>query len=294
VGVRTSVGSALSPFVASTPVTSSTVRIGSSGGHGCYDMFNTSSIRVNLLVPALFSLALAAAPASAAQFRLAIDGCTGSCGDAPFGTVSVLQDGADTVKLTASLDSGNKFVSTGFPGSFAFNIIGNPAIAVSNVTAGWSLLSTTAGNVKFSAFGNFDYALVCNVCGNGNSGPFAAPVSFDVTAAGLTPDRFQELSRVPPGTVQGFFVADILGGNGNSGIVGANAVTSNAPEPDSFVLCGLGALMVIFGALRRRQVARLRSVAAAASQIFVQTGNGEVSNTGLSFSTDTHNPFACL
>jgi len=252
-------------------------------------MFNRNPFVVNLLLPALFSLALSAAPASAAQFKLTIDSCGGGCGTAPFGTVNVFQDGADTVKVTASLDSGNGFVSTGFPGSFGFSIIGNPAITVSNLTTGWSLLSMTAGNLKFSAFGNVDYALVCNVCGNGSGTPFLAPISFDVAAAGLTPSSFQELSRIPPGSLQGFFVADIVGSTGNTGIVGANAVTatSNAPEPDSLLLCGLGALMVIFGALRREQRARLRSMLAAGFQILIQTRNTEVSKAGLSFSTNT-------
>jgi hypothetical protein len=246
-------------------------------------MFNNNSKRVNILLTGLFSLTLAAAPASASQYRLTVDGCTGGCGTAPFGTVSAFQDGADTVKLTASLDSGNRFVSTGFPATFGFNIIGNPAITLSNVTEGWSLVSTTAGNLKFSAFGNFDYALKCDPCGNGNSGPFAGAISLDVTAAGLTPASFQELSRIPPGSMQAFFVADILGSTGNSGVVGANAVTSNAPEPDSFVLCGFGALMVIFGALRGQQRARLRSILATASQILIQTPRCEDFQHGTKF-----------
>src|SRR5689334_2383145 len=57
------------------------------------------------------------------------------------GAVSAVQDGADTVKPTATLDGVNTFVSTAFPGSFAFNIIGNPAITLSNLTDGWSLVS---------------------------------------------------------------------------------------------------------------------------------------------------------
>ena len=234
-------------------------------------MFNNlekKSLNVSLFLPALFSLLVAAAPASATSYTLTVDGCTGSCGTAPFGTVDVVQDGTNTVKLTASLSSGDKFVSTGFPGSFGFDVIGDPTITVSNLTAGWSLLSKTSGDLHFGAFGNVDYALVCNVCGSGASNPFVAPISFDVTASGLTPASFAELSRIPPGSTRAYFVADIQGTTGNTGIVGAITATSNAPEPGGFLLCGLGTLMVVFGLLPRRKLAQLRSALSEMSEIF--------------------------
>ncbi|HEY6991289.1 MAG TPA: PEP-CTERM sorting domain-containing protein [Bryobacteraceae bacterium] len=182
-----------------------------------------------------------------------MDHCSGSCGTAPFGTVDVTQDGTNTVKLVVSLSAGDKFVSTGFPGSFGFNISGNPTIGISNLTAGWSLLSTTAGNLHFDGFGNLDYALSCDSCGNGGSNPFAGPISFDITAAGLNPASFAELSRLPPGSEQTFFVADIIGTNGKTGPVGATLTQTAVPEPGTVSLLAAGALSLLFVGLRRNR-----------------------------------------
>lgn len=154
-------------------------------------------MRFKLFLPALLSLGFAALPAMADQYSLTQDHCSGGCGTAPFGTIDVTQDGTNTVKLVVTLSGSDKFVSTGFPGSFGFDIVGNPSIGISNLTSGWSLLSTTAGDLHFDGFGLLDYALLCNVCGNGGSNPFAGPISFDITALGLTPGSFKELSRLP-------------------------------------------------------------------------------------------------
>jgi PEP-CTERM motif-containing protein len=211
-------------------------------------------LHLKLLLPALLSLGLVTLPAMADQYSLTQDHCTGGCGTAPFGTIDVTQDGTNTVKLVVTLSGSDKFVSTGFPGSFGFDLVGNPTIGISNLTSGWSLLSTTAGNLHFDGFGSLDYALLCNACGHGASNPFAGPISFDITAAGLTPGSFKELSR-PPGSEQTYFVADILGSTGNTGVVGATLVKTAVPEPTSLLLFGSGASLLGLSVLRRRKKA---------------------------------------
>lgn len=210
-------------------------------------------MRLKFWLPALLSIVFAAMPVLADEYSFTIDHCSGGCGTAPFGTVDVTQDGTNTVKLVVSLSSGDKFVNTGFPGSFAFDIIGNPTISVSNLTTGWSLLSTTAGNLQFDGFGDLDYTVVCDACGRGATNPFSGPISFDVAATGLTPGSFMELSRIPPGSDQVYFVADILGSTGNTGPVGATLADTTTPEPSSLLLFGAGASLLTLSLLRRRK-----------------------------------------
>ncbi|HKF98152.1 MAG TPA: PEP-CTERM sorting domain-containing protein, partial [Steroidobacteraceae bacterium] len=115
----------------------------------------------------------------------------------------------------------------------------------------WSLLSPNAGSLHFDGFGNLEYTLVCTVCGNGASHPFAGPISFDVTAAGLTPANFQELSS--GGSAQVYFVADILGTTGKTGPVGATLTTTSVPEPATLSL-------MIFGLAGAELLRRRRSL----------------------------------
>ena len=206
-------------------------------------------MRVKLILLALLGLG-SAVPALADTYSLTIDHCTGGCGTAPFGTIDVTQDGANTVLVDVSLNSA-AFVSTGFPGSFAFDLLGNPTISVSNLTSGWSLLSASSGSLQFDGFGNLDYALECVVCGNGGSNPFAGPISFDVTALGLTPASFLDLST---GNTQAYFVADIMGSTGNTGPVGATLVPggTSVPEPEMLGLLSLGFMGTLLA--RRRRV----------------------------------------
>lgn len=205
-------------------------------------------VRLKLILLALLGLG-SGLPALADEYSLTIDHCTAGCGAPPFGTIDVTQSGTDTVQVDVSLAAGDQFVRTGFPGSFAFDLTGNPAISVSGLTAGWSLLSTSAGSLHFDGFGYLEYALVCNACGNGGSHPFPGEISFDVTAPGLTPANFQELSN--GGSAQVNFVADMLGTTGSTGPVGATLSSTSVPEPATLGLMSLG----LAGAtlLRRRR-----------------------------------------
>src|SRR5262245_14151644 len=77
-------------------------------------------------------LIVAAPPAHATLFNLTSDHCTGGCGTPPFGTVDVVQNGAN-VDITVHLLNGNQFVKTGAADdqAFKFNGVG---VALGDIT----------------------------------------------------------------------------------------------------------------------------------------------------------------
>jgi len=221
---------------------------------------------------AALNLAPASAGATSLTFDFTVDHCTGTCGlpiGSSYGTVT-LDDhgGSGSVSVDVALISGASFVATGFPNgddptnaAFAFDLVGNPAVTVSPISAGWSLRNTAAGSLQFDGFGNFEYALNCDLCGNGGSNPVPPPLQFTVSGTGLTAASFLELSD--GGSPSVYFVADIIGPNGRTGPVGATLCTSDCgtvtqqdvvPEPATLLLFGSG-LAGLFGYRWRRRAA---------------------------------------
>src|SRR5437762_10554244 len=71
--------------------------------------------------------------------RAGLNGGTG-------GAVTLTQNGKNSVTVDILLNSSvDLFHSTNAFDSFAFDLVGNPAISVSNLTSGFALVSTTAG-----------------------------------------------------------------------------------------------------------------------------------------------------
>jgi len=210
-------------------------------------------------------LVLAAAPAWAAPslaFTLDTDHCTNGCGSGSYGTIVVSDLGGGSVNVLVTLTAG-QFVDTGFPGSFGFNVGGIPTLAPTFHTAGWKLLTNTSGSLHFDGFGLFGYTAICDytggACGNGGGHPANGLIlSFDLTASGgLTPSMLDVLSTLPPGSERAFFVADIIGTNGNTGPVGAvgnppDGGLPAVPEPSSVILLSTTFVAVLLLMRRKR------------------------------------------
>jgi hypothetical protein len=198
-----------------------------------------------ITLSAVLTMIASVTNASTITYDFTIDGCTGTCGTKPFGTVKLTDASGGGVDVLVSLLNGDKFVSTGAGDAFTFDLVGNPTITVSSVTSGFSLISTQAGSTgPNGSIGHFDYGFTCSGCGNGGSSPLAGPLSFHV--AGVSIGSFND-----PNSGGNLFSADILGTNGNTGVVAANAVSA-VPEPSTWAMLILGFWGVGFMAYRRR------------------------------------------
>jgi hypothetical protein len=139
--------------------------------------------------------------------------------------LTVVDNNTGSLVFTIHPINGNTIVNTGFPLSFGFNLIGDPTITYTGLTAGFGVPGDTTAPIQQSAgafgmdgFGTFEYGVLWGTQGGGAG--FAGDLSFTISAAGLDIFDLVELSSNPPGGDQAFAVLDIFSGTtGNTGLV---------------------------------------------------------------------------
>lgn len=191
--------------------------------------------------------------ANALVFLLTSDHCTGGCGTAPFGSVTLTQNGT-TVDVDVDLFGTNAFVKTGAGdnNAFKFNATG---VVVGDITvnqnAAGQTLAAVAGAFNGDSGGLFGFGIQCTTCGGGASTAFSTDIIFHVANAVIA-----DLTTV--NNLGNVFVADIIGSTGNTGLV--DATVAQVPAP--IVGAGLPGLIAACGGLlafarrrRRLQVA---------------------------------------
>ena len=199
---------------------------------------------------AALAMTLLASTAQAAVqvFDLSVVDPAAGLSAGPYGTVTVTEN-AGKLDFNVALNSGFK-IHDGNSNhqAFAFDLIGDPAITISNLTSGFGIGPAPTSSPPL---GNFDYSLSCTGCGPGYAGGNAGPLNFEVASAGAL-----TLASLGFNTVSGqhiYFTSDIVGANGATGNVGA-ILTAGVPEPATWALMILGFGMLGSGLrLRRRE-----------------------------------------
>jgi len=209
-------------------------------------------ILAGVAIAAATGLAIPQSRAAVIDYPLTSDFCSGTCGTAPFGTVTTTDIGAGEVQVTVALAAGEDFANTGAGkgNTLLWDLSGTPTLtdftsaASNNVPV--ALTSTTAGSISADGSGTWQYAINCPTCGGGESPPLlVSPITFDISATGLSTASFVQ-NPVVGGQGGLFFAADISGANGNTGLVGAPTAV---PVPAPLIGHGLLVLLAVGGVL---------------------------------------------
>ena len=185
-------------------------------------------------------------------YNLTVDHCTGGCNPgAPgtsMGTVTLHQVASGQVLVTINLVSPLYFVNTGIQNTIDFNLSGiTTGVTATNFSnTHFSLDSGTAGTYHFDGFGDFGFSIVMDTAQGAGGAINASPLSFLVSATGLTEASFIGNAG---GTIFGVDVYNTV--NGNTGPIGTGGGTPPVPEPTSMALLGTG-LVSLAGAIRRK------------------------------------------
>jgi len=209
------------------------------------------------------------------------DHCSGKCGDGSatgqpggFATLTATKTG-DSIAISITPNNLNQIISTGFPLSLGFSLVGDPTITYSNLTAGFSVvngfgtdnLQQNAGFVDkngdfqlyhMDGFGDFEYGIEWTGDKGGGGHPFTGTtLSFTITAPGLDFTSFQQSVG---GDDAAYFALDIISGtnNGKTGLVDASEQprVTVVSVPGPIAGAGLPGLMALFGFLGWRRMRR--------------------------------------
>lgn len=221
-----------------------------------------------LIAAAILSLGVSQAHA-ADIYKFTEDGCTGTCGTAPFGTVTVTNDAVDigsldfTVELTPG--SGETFQDSNSSQmhSLAFSLIGDPIIKIVGLPSPFTANGfQSAHTVNASTFGAFEYEINFP---HESHPPAITKFSFEAKKNKVS-DAALKLEFHTWASHPIYFSTDINGQNGNTGNVAATFFETTGgdavPEPATWATMLVG--FAGMGSALRRDRSRRRTALAAA------------------------------
>lgn len=204
---------------------------------------------------ALTVLAISA-NASTETFTLNQQSCSGTCGVAPYATVTLTDNGTGSsayvsvIETLITTNGTEKWAGTGAGEALGFNLLsaaGTPTITIASTETTDFAVGSAYSKGDTGSFAN---AVTCLNCTGSNS-TYTGTLNFNVTSTlGVTVADF-----TTAGNGKGFyFASDIMGNNGNTGNVEGNTagVLTAAPEPGTVGLMLSGILLTGFGSLRRK------------------------------------------
>lgn len=201
---------------------------------------------------ALAAFSAGSATAATATFNLSAVDASAGLPAGPYGSITVTENPNGSLSFVENLAiSGDFRIHDGNANhnALAFSLIGNPAITISGLTAGFQAI----GAVTAPPFGAFSYGIDClSACGPGFGGGFTGSLSFNVLAA--APLSIASLQFNIVDGQQIYFASDLVARNGNTANVGATF--SASPVPGPVLGAGLPGLVMAFGGLiawRRRK-----------------------------------------
>jgi len=203
-----------------------------------------------LATTALIAVAGAAHADTVFTTNFTLDHCTGTCGPVGtnFGTLT-LTDTTAGVDFLITVSGGAEFNFNGKGlNTFNFSTDGSPVLTAASFTFNSPNLVAVLPAGQQNGFGVFTYGVE-----NTNKGTSTTPISFSV--AGLDFDDFTKSMNGDPSV---FFTIDVLGSNGNSGLVGSefsggviNPQVGAVPEPTTWAMMLLGFAGIGFMALKK-------------------------------------------
>ena len=139
----------------------------------------------------------------------------------PVGSVTLTQNGANSVNVFVDLPTGFGFVNTGSKTPFTFNLAGALTVAITTPVGGnfiapnleaLNLFYSAPGPFPATPFGNFSNAIEKSG-GNGSSRGYFGDLGFTVTRTG----GLSTLDFFPTGS--NYFAADVANAAGNTGSI---------------------------------------------------------------------------